>query len=449
MWKTIVNELKKTEKEETIDTFLNPLTPLKETREEIIISCKSQIAYDFLKKSNYITKINEIAKYLFDDQTKVEFIVKNDEENKNIQMNFKFDVEKEDKEKSKKPEIEEIEDNYSYYTFDNFVTGPSNATVYNAAKTIAKNPGIDYNPFFIYGDSGLGKTHIIHAIANYVKENKNKSVYYSTANQLMNDYIKSLENKSVANFRENITKKDILLIDDIQFLSGKEGTQNEFFYIFNTFYTKNKQIVITSDKYISEIKDIDDRLKTRFTNGVSLNITQPEYETRVAIIRKKSELYGIKINDEAIDFIAANIKSNVREIEGALKTLKISFGFIGKEIDKKFAENMLKDRIKKTKVEGIEEIIKIVALVTNVKPSEIISSKRTKAISLSRQIAMYMSKKYTSKTHKEIGKHFGGRDHSTVISSILNIEKLIHEDINIAKLIERVEKDIKNLNVNL
>ena len=251
-------------------------------------------------------------------------------------------------------------------------------------------------------------------------------------------------------FRENIIKKDVLLIDDIQFLSKKEGTQNEFFYIFNTFYNKNKQIVITSDKYVSEIKDIDDRLKTRFSMGVSLDIKPPEYETRMAIIKKKSEIYGININDDAIDLIASNIKNNIREIEGALKTLRISFDFIGKEkIDREFARNILKDFLKKEKSAGIEEIIKIVALNTSIKPSEITSTKRTKQISMSRQIAMYVSRKYTSKTLEEIGKSFGGRDHSTVKNSIDNVEKLIFEDINIKKLVEKIEHEIENNNGNL
>ena len=441
MFKTILDELKKAEKE---DLIFYPLYPVKETREEIIIGCKSQFAYEFLNKNKYIDKIEKIAKELFDKNTKVNFIVKQEEEEEKIQLKIDFDENKKEEIKVNEPEVRE-NDNCENYTFDNFVYGPSNITVYNAAKTIAKNPGTDYNPFFIYGDSGLGKTHIIHAIENYIKDNKKKKVYYSTANQLMGDYIKSLENKSVYEFRENITKNDVLLIDDIQFLSGKEGTQNEFFYIFNTFYNKNKQIVITSDKYISEIKDIDDRLRTRFSMGVSLNIIPPEYETRVAIVKKKAEIYNIKIDDDAVDLIASNIKNNVREIEGALKTLKISFDFIGEEkIDRKFAENILKDAIKTKKSSDIDDIIKIVALNMGIKPSDITSKKRTKGISTSRQIAMYISKKYTSKTYKEIGEKFGGRDHSTVISSISNIEKLMLNDSNIKKLIEKIEREIES-----
>lgn len=449
MWKTILKELKKTENDNLIKTFISPLYPLKESREEIILCCRSSIAYDFLNKNKYLQKITKIAQTLFDQNTKVEIEIRQDDEDERIQTQISFENDKKEKPVEKIEKIDNYEPNFKGYTFDNFVSGPSNITVYNAAKTIAKNPGSDYNPFFVYGDSGLGKTHIIKAIGNYIKENKKKTVYYSTANQLMNEYVKSLENKTVSEFRENIVKKDVLLIDDIQFLSGKEGTQNEFFNIFNEFYNKNKQIVITSDKYISEIKDIDDRLRTRFAMGVSLDITPPEYETRVAIVKKKSELYGIKISDEAVDMIASNIKNNIREIEGALKTLKISFDFLGKDqIDRDFARNILKDFIKKNKTAGIDDIIKIVAVNTSIKPSEITSKKRTKQISMSRQIAMYISRKYTSKTLEEIGESFGGRDHSTVKNSIDNVEKLIYEDTNIKKLIEKIEHEIEKNNGN-
>lgn len=449
MWKTILKELKNTENDNLINTFISPLYPIKESREEIILCCKSSMAYNFLNKNKYLDKITKIAQTLFDQNTKVDIIVKQDEDYDKIQTEINFTEEKKEKPEKKTEEIYDSDTNFKNYTFDNFVSGPSNITVYNAALTIAKNPGTDYNPFFVYGDSGLGKTHIIKAIGNYIAKNKKKSIYYSTANQLMFDYVKSLENKSVQEFRENITKKDVLLIDDIQFLSGKEGTQNEFFNIFNHFCDKNKQIVITSDKYISEIKDIDNRLRTRFSMGVSLDITPPEYETRVAIIKKKSELYGINISDEAIDFIASNIKNNIREIEGALKILKISFNFLGNDkIDRDFAKNMLKDIIKNNKTAGIDDIIKIVALNTSIKPSEITSKKRTKQISMSRQIAMYVSRKYTSKTLEEIGKSFGGRDHSTVKTSIDNVEKLIIEDTNIKKLVEKIEHEIESSKEN-
>ena len=443
MWKTIVEELEKAGNKE-INTFIDVLSPKLETREKIVVNCKSSFAYDFLKKNNYLSKIENIAKTLFDKDTVVEFTVapENEDKSQNEDLQLEFDF-KNKENISKNNTVAELNEDYKSFTFDNFVSGPSNATVYHAAQTIAKNPGTGYNPFFIFGDSGLGKTHIIHAIENYIIQNKHKRVYYSTANQMMNDFINSIQTKTVSEFRDNITKNDVLLIDDIQFLSGKNGTQDEFFYIFNQFYDKKKQIVITSDKHVNEINDIDDRLRSRFGMGVILNIIPPEYETRVAIIKKKSELFEMNIDDEVADFIATNLKNNVREIEGALKTLKISYELIGNGvIGLKFAKNILKDIIKKKPTE-IEDIIKIVSSATKVKPSDIISKKRTKGISISRQIAIYLTRKYTSKTFKEIGESFGGRDHSTVITSISNVEKLMLDDEHILKLVNKLSNDIE------
>ena len=442
MWNTIIKELEKTDK--TIKNFTPSFSPVEETREKITVKCKSKYTYDFLKKKQYLSKIEKIAKTLFDEKTEVCFIIAPEEEMQ--QLEFDFDN---NENINKNKEIVEQNENYKNYTFDNFVSGPSNATVYHAAQSVAKNPGTGYNPFFIFGDSGLGKTHIIHAIGNYIINNKHKKVYYSTTNQITADYVRSIQTNTTQEFVNNITKNDVLLVDDIQFLSGKRSTQDEFFYIFNHFYDNKKQIVITSDKHVNEINDIDDRLKSRFSMGVLLDITPPEYETRVAIVKKKSELFDMKIEDSVADLIASNLKNNVREIEGALKTLKISHEFIGNGvIDLKFAENILKDIIKKKPAE-IEDIIKTVSAATKVKPSDIVSKKRTKGISISRQIAIYLSRKYTSKTFKEIGEKFGGRDHSTVITSISNIEKMILDDEQIAKLINKISRDIEASNNNL
>ena len=451
MWNKILEELEKTDK--GIKTFIDSLSPEEQTRERITIKCKSELAFNFLKKGKYLSKIEKIAKTLFDENTEVKFIVApdNDENTANESLQLEFNFKKEENSRNDKDkENAENYEKFKDFTFDNFVLGPSNESVYYAAQTIAKNPGTGYNPFFIYGDSGLGKTHIVHAIGNYIIQNKRKKVYYSTAQQLMNDYVLALKTQTVMDLRKNILKNDVLLIDDIQFLSGKDRTQDEFFYIFNHFYENKKTIVITSDKHIYEISDINERLKSRFSMGVSLDIKPPEYETRIAIIKQKAELYEINIDDEAIDFIASNIRNNVREIEGALNNLKFCSGFIEKDvIDKKFAEKILKDKIKYKSSLEIEDIIKAVCSGMAIKPSEIVSKKRTKAVSLSRQIAIYLSRKYTSKTYKEIGEKFGGRDHSTVISSISNIEKLVLDDKDISKIVAKISKEIESLKGSL
>jgi len=441
MWNIIVEELRKTNTEGIFNAFIKPLFVIQENREKIIVGCPSEQILQILQKQGWVTQIKNLATHLFDQNTIVDFVVKHvDFEEEEIQAKLPFNGDK---------KVRVVKHNSgqvisSDFTFDNFVSGPSNQTVYAASQGIAKNPGINYNPFFIYGDSGLGKTHIIQAIANYVIKNKNMSVCYMTAKQLMMDYIASLSDNSSDKFRNEIIKYDMLLIDDIQFLSKKAGTQEEFFNIFNSYHTKGKQIVLTSDRYPSEIKDIDKRLISRFIMGVTLDIKPPEYETRLAIVMKKAELFKMKIDDETAKFIAVNLKNNVRELEGALKTLQISSELMGiNTIYKSFAEDILKDMIKKKGNLGPDQIIKMTATYLNVKVNEIVSDKRSKQISLSRQIAMYLVKKYTSSTLKDIGYVFGGRNHATVISSISKVEFLIINDSNIKKILEKLEREIE------
>ncbi len=441
MWNRIVEELKKTNSEGIINAFIKPLFVIKEDREKIIVGCPSEQILHILKKQGWVNQIKGLAPYLFDETTTVDFVIQHVEPEENLQPPLPFNGDKH----KKSLEVESSKNIISKeFTFDNFVSGPSNQTVYAASMGIARNPGTNYNPFFIYGDSGLGKTHIIQAIANHVMKNKNMSVCYMTAKQLMMDYISSLSDNSTDKFRNEVTGYDMLLIDDIQFLSKKAATQEEFFNIFGSYHTKGKQIVLTSDRYPSEIKDIDNRLVSRFIMGVTLDIKPPEYETRLAIVMKKAELYKMKIDDEAAKFVAVNLKNNVRELEGALKTLQISSELMGIEtIYKSFAEDILKDMIKKKSSMGPDQIIKMTSTYLNVKANEIVSNKRSKQISLSRQIAMYLIKKYTSVTLKNIGNIFGGRNHATVISSISKVEFMIMNDANIKKIIEKLEREIE------
>lgn len=438
MWKKIVTELKNTNSEGIINTFISPLFVIKESREEIIIGCPSEQILHVLEKNGWVDQIRDLVKHLF-NETAINFVIRSVDVDSDIQPSLPFIKEPTLSDRDPKKDISLSVD----FTFDNFVSGPSNQTAFAAAQSIAKNPGVHYNPFFIYGDSGLGKTHIIQAIGNYILKNKSKSVYYTTFNQLMIEYVAALSSNTVSKFRSNILEHDVLLIDDIQFLSKKMGTQIEFFNIFNSFYDAGKQIVLTSDRYISEIKDIDDRLRSRFVMGVILEIKPPEYETRLAIVKKKSELYKINIDEETARMIASNLKNNVREIEGALRTLQISSELMGiNKIYRSFAEDILKDMLKKKGDLGIDEIIKLTSNCLHIKPSDIISSKRSKLISLSRQISMYLVKKYTSKTLKEIGDSFGGRNHATVLSSISKIEQIILEDMNIKKIVDKLEREI-------
>ncbi len=438
MWVRIVEELKKTESKHIIEAFIQPLKPIKESETEIVVGAPSDQMIQVLEKNSYIKKIREIAHDLFSSNMNISFIVKaNSLEDIQPLLPISESVDT-GKRKHKSTVLNEN------YIFNNFVPGPSNETAFAAAMAIAKNPGVNYNPLVIYGETGLGKTHIIQAVGNFLKI-KHKSICYITTQQFVNEFVSALQHNKLEQLRTNLLGYDILLVDDIQFLAKKEKTEDLFFDIFNEYQSTGRQIMITSDRYPGEIKDIQDRLRSRFVWGVSFEIKPPEYETRLAIVRKKSELYGIKLDVDIAEFIAKNIKNNVREIEGALKTLQISAELFGKKIiDKPFTEKMLKDIIKvKTNI-TIDDIIKMASTYMKVKISDINGTGRTKQIALSRHIAIYLAKKYSNSTLIEIGDKFGGRNHSTILSSIAKIEKDMMDDINIRKIVETLERAIKD-----
>ncbi len=440
MWNKLKNELEKTEDRNFIKAFIAPLKVEEETKSSIILSSPSNHIITILEKNNFPKKISLIANTLFNYDINVKF-KKRVEQNSTKPLQEKIPV---GKKSSKKNRYQENRSLNKFYTFDNFVPGPSNYPVFAAAKSISQSPGSHYNPFVIYASTGLGKTHILHAIGNYITDKRNSSVFYITAQQLMNDYISALSSQQINSFRNKILGYDILLLDDIQFFSGKHGTQNEFFYIFNKFHEQGKQIVLTSDKYPGEIKDIDDRLRSRFTMGVILDIKTPEYETRMAIVRKKCILYNLNTDENVIEFIAKNIKENVRKMEGALKTLEISSDLMGeKTISISFAKKVLKDFIIYKKDITVNDILKLTATYLEVPLRDITSKKRSKKISLCRQIAMFLSKKYTDMTLKEIGNQFNGRSHATVLTSIKKIEKIIIDDPFLKSVINKLEKKIE------
>ena len=297
---------------------------------------------------------------------------------------------------------------------------------YNAAKAIAMHPGMSYNPFLIYGGVGLGKTHLLESIGNYVeKENPRKNVVYVTAETFTNDYIQSLTDKNTSQFRIKYRKADILLIDDIHFLEKKIQTQEELFHTFNDLYETSKQIVFTCDRPISELKGFTDRLKSRFTRGLNINLTAPDYETRVAILKKKCEEKDVRIDDAILDYIAQNIKTNVRDLEGSLTTLIAYSNLIKSRITLEIAQEQLKNIIS-TPMAGeqdisIGSIVKEVASYFNVEIGDIKGKKRTAIIKDARNMAIYLTRRITQYSTTEIGTYFD-RDHSTITHSIDKVE---------------------------
>ena len=335
------------------------------------------------------------------------------------------------------------------YTFDTFVVGANNNLAHAAALAVAESPGEVYNPLFIYGGVGLGKTHLMHSIAHFIlKNNTEAKILYVTSEKFTNELIDAIRNKnniSTTEFREKYRNNDVLLIDDIQFIIGKESTQEEFFHTFNTLYESKKQIIISSDKPPKDIETLEERLRSRFEWGLTVDIQSPDYETRMAILRKKEELEGYNIDNEVIKYIATNIKSNIRELEGALtKIVALSKLDHNKEIDIALAEEALKDIISPNAQRKLtaELIIQIVADHFGLTPLDIASQKRSKNIAYPRQICMYLCQEIVGTPLQEIGKLLGGRDHTTIIHGRDKIAADLKTNESTANTIEILKKKI-------
>ncbi len=335
------------------------------------------------------------------------------------------------------------------YTFETFVVGANNNLAHAASLAVAESPGEVYNPLFIYGGVGLGKTHLMHSIAHFIlKNNPNSKILYVTSEKFTNELIDAIRNKNnftTTEFREKYRNIDVLLIDDIQFIIGKESTQEEFFHTFNTLYESKKQIIISSDKPPKEFETLEERLRSRFEWGLTVDIQPPDYETRMAILRKKEELENYNIDNEVIKYIASNIKSNIRELEGALtKIVALSKLEKNKDIDIALAEEALKDIISPNSERKItsELIIQIVADHFGITTLDISSQKRNKEVAYPRQIAMYLCQNMTGDSLQLIGRYLGGRDHTTIIHGRDKIAKEIKKDSALANTIEILKKKI-------
>lgn len=315
------------------------------------------------------------------------------------------------------------------FTFDNLVVGKANDLARAAAVQVANNPGGAYNPLFIYGGAGLGKTHLIHAIGNTIAAAApEKIVRYVHAEDYYSDVVRAYQQKSFDSFKRTYRSLDVLLLDDVQFFNGKNRSQEEFFFLFNALIEARKQIIITCDTYPKDINGLDDRLVTRFDWGLTVQIEPPELEMRVAILKKKAEAEGMLLDDEVAFFIAKHLRSNVRELEGALKKVLAYSSFHGRIIALDLAKEALKDVIGSVRNVGMDNIQKTVSDYYKIKVSELFSKKRTRAIARPRQVAMWLCREVTSHSFPEIGDAFGGRDHTTVIHAVKTIDTLRIKD---------------------
>lgn len=328
------------------------------------------------------------------------------------------------------------------YTFDNYVVGSSNQFAFSAAQSVCEKPGSAYNPLFIYGGVGLGKTHLMQSVGNRL-QTQGKSVIYSSVEQFVNDFTRHLRNQTMDRFKDKYRKCDVLMIDDVQFLSGKNQTQEEFFHTFETLRSENKQIILTSDKHPKQIAGLEDRLKSRFEWGLIADIQPPELETKIAIINKKCEINRVDISKEIIDYIATIIDNNAREIEGILSKLHAYAKLMNQDITLEFTKNVLKEQLKEKRENiTIEHIVKFVCRELNVKPSELRSKTRSKNIVYARRVSIYLARSLTQNTMPQLAQYFGMKDHTTISHTMKKISELLKTDENFKVKIDELNNKI-------
>ncbi|MEE3382715.1 MAG: chromosomal replication initiator protein DnaA [Anaerovoracaceae bacterium] len=334
------------------------------------------------------------------------------------------------------------------YTFENFVVGPSNSFAYAAAHAVAESPGIASNPLFIYGGSGLGKTHLIQAIGIYILQHAPKTnILYTSSENFTNEFVTAIREQKMREFKSKYRKVDVLIVDDVQFLEGKEGVQEEFFHTFNALFQNDKQIILTADKDPNKLQGVDERLVTRFQWNLMADVQPADFATRVAILYKNAELYNIEVDDDwadVINLISEKIKDNIRELEGAFSRVKFFSERLNEKANKAFAKKVLKDLLSDAEtLITPEKIKKIVAKYYGVKVADLESKKRTNDIAFPRQVAMYLIREMTDSSLPKIGSLFGGRDHTTVKYACDKIDYEIRHDENFRDIIEYIKREIK------
>jgi chromosomal replication initiator protein len=419
---------------QSYQVWFAPTKGLEAKDKTLMVGVPNKFFKDWLTE-HYHKKITDVLKELTKDDIKVDFVITEEKDERKEKSRRFF----------KKPKSYDINLNPKY-TFDNFVIGPSNRFAHAASLAVAESPAKAYNPLFLYGGVGLGKTHLMQAIGHYLLQRRPKTKsFYISSERFTNQLINAIQNRSTLRFREKYRNMDVLLVDDIHFIAGKESTQEEFFHTFNTLHDSHKQIVISSDRPPKEIPTLEERLVSRFEWGLITDIQPPDFETRIAIIRKKAEKEVISVPDDVAYFIADKIKSNIRELEGALIRVVAYALLVGEEVSLDLAKEVLKETLltEQERRLTIDYIQKKVAQDFDTRLSDMKTKKRTKAIAFPRQIAMYISRQLTDLSLPEIGEAFGGKDHTTVMYACNKIEKLVKKDPEKKNQINKIIENIK------
>lgn len=459
IWKNILYEISKNVTEVSYRTWFAPLVPL-ETDEEansFYVASSSDFLIEVLK-NRYIPVFEQAVESVCGKKYKIIIKNKSEEEIKSF-----ISGKSENNQSIAKPNIAKTESNDEFreeyflnprYNFDNFVVGPNNNYAHAVALAVAESPAVVYNPLFIYGGSGLGKTHLMHAIGHYIlAHDPSSKVLYVSSEMFTSELIKAIQDKKNYNskmraFKNKYRNVDVLLIDDIQFIEGKESTQTEFFHTFNALYEFEKQIVISSDRHPSKLTDLDERLRSRFQWNIIADIQPPDFETRVAILRNKASLENIDINDddvlEVIDLIAEKIKFNIRELESALTRIISYSRIFNEKINVKFARKNLNDIFSTSDFNiTCETIKKAVCKQYGIKLADMESAKRKREFSHPRQVAMYLCREMTDSSLPKIGEYFGGRDHTTVLHACDKISSQLKTDSLLAEEIKRLRNELQ------
>jgi chromosomal replication initiator protein len=445
VWKECLRIIKDNVPFLSYNTWFLPIKPIQIENHSFRIQVPNNFFIEWIDE-HYNTLINKTLKQVFGEDIKLVYIISTEQEQpeKENQVTFISVVEQEKTINENKQRFDSFLN--PRYTFENFIKGEGNQLAKAAAVAIADNPGeTSFNPFFVYGGVGLGKTHLIHAIGNKIENTlDNKRIIYLSADTFTVEFVESIQSDKVNEFSNFYKNMDVLIIDDIQFLIGKEKTQDLFFQIFNTLHQSGKQIILSSDKPPKDLKGLNERLISRFQWGLSADIQPPDFETRIAILKKKSESYGISLSSEIIEYIATNITSNIRELEGCLIKLLANASLNSKEINFELAKKTVKEIATDRKINiSIEYITKVVCETLDVEENKIRDKNRRKEVAFARQIAMYLSKELTKSSLKTIGLHFGGRDHSTVIHAYNSIENLIEQDNEVKETINSIKNKIE------
>ncbi|WP_017415158.1 chromosomal replication initiator protein DnaA [Clostridium tunisiense] len=439
IWDKTLNTLKGELTEVSFNTWIKSIEPVAISDTTIKLGVPNNFTKDILE-NRYKDLIKNSIQAVFNKSYNIEFFILSEEA---------VELEPNKKPPGSKPTLV-VNDEMSAtlnpkYTFDSFVIGNSNRFAHAASLAVAESPAKAYNPLFIYGGVGLGKTHLMHAIGHYIQNvNPKSKVVYVSSEKFTNELINSIKDDKNEEFRSKYRNVDVLLIDDVQFIAGKERTQEEFFHTFNTLHEASKQIILSSDRPPKEIHTLEDRLRSRFEWGLIADIQAPDFETRIAILKKKADVENLNVPNEVMVYIATHIKSNIRELEGALIRIVAYSSLTNKEISVELASEALKDIIsnKNAKQITIELIQDIVSSYYGLKIDDFKSSRRTRNVAFPRQIAMYLSRKLTDTSLPKIGEEFGGRDHTTVIHAYEKISQSLKKDDSLQATVAELTKKI-------